>query len=95
MTSTPDGPTRMTIVTSPGCHLCHDAQVAVAELGAEHDLQIELIDASSPDGLRLIGHHRPAMNPLVLVDGAYFSSGRLPRGKLKALLSNAEPMKVG
>jgi len=30
--------------------------------------------------------HRPAMNPLVLVDGAFFSSGRLPRKKLITLL---------
>ena len=31
--------------------------------------------------------HGAAMSPLVLLDGAYVSAGRLPRGKLRKLLA--------
>ncbi len=79
--------TRLTLVTAPGCHFCEDAQQAIAALiqhGAAIDL--EVVEATSPAGLTLLGKHRPAMNPLVLVDGVYFSAGRLPRRKLESLL---------
>ena len=36
---------------------------------------------------RLVAEHRPPLSPLVLVDGAYFSAGRLPRKKLAKLLT--------
>ena len=40
----------------------------------------------------LVAEHHPAMNPLVLVDGEFFSAKRLPRKKLtKALHSRRVP----
>jgi hypothetical protein len=57
---------------------------ALIEEGAP--LRLEVIDATSPYGINLVGRHRPAMYPLALVDGEYFSAGRLPRRKLEALL---------
>ena len=77
----------ITLVTAPGCHFCEDAHRALTELihqGAQ--VQLEVIDASSPVGMGLLSTHRAAMSPLVLVDGGYFSAGRLPRRKLRALL---------
>ncbi len=85
----PDTTTRttVTLVTSPGCHFCDDAHTHLrALIDAGAPIELSLIDATSAEGRSLLGVHRPAMNPLVLVDGAYFSAGRLPRRKLDALL---------
>lgn len=76
----------VTMVTAPGCHLCDDARDALDELGTAYALEVSVLDARSPEGGELLRAHRAAMNPLVLVDGELFSSGRLPRGKLRALL---------
>lgn len=77
----------VTVVTAPGCHLCDDALDGLAELGTAYALEVSVIDARSPEGGELLRTHRAAMNPLVLVNGDFLSSGRLPRGKLRALLA--------
>lgn len=83
-------PPRITLVTTPGCHFCDDAHRALTELSAEGAaIELELVEATSQAGLALLVQHRPPMNPLVLVDGAYFSAGRLPRRKLQALLAQS------
>lgn len=80
--------TRLTLVTAPGCHFCEDAHRAVTGL-IDHGaaIELEVVQATSPLGLALLAEHRPAMNPLVLIDRRYFSAGRLPRRKLQALLA--------
>jgi len=77
----------ITVVTAPACPLCADAQAALAELGRDVPVRVDLVAADSDAGQALVGAHRPAMFPLVLVDGAFFSTGRLPRRKLHALLA--------
>jgi glutaredoxin len=76
----------ITLVHAPACHFCADAQDALAEMGEQLPITVELVEAESPEGEELVGEHRPAMFPLVLVDGEFFSVGRLPRRKLRALL---------
>lgn len=79
--------TAVTLVTAPGCHLCDEAHRHLGTLiddGAA--IELTVIEATSTEGRSLLGIHRPAMNPLVLIDGTYFSAGRLPRRKLQALL---------
>ncbi|WP_282007001.1 glutaredoxin family protein [Propioniciclava sinopodophylli] len=83
----PNGLTTITIVTAPGCHFCTSAQDAVNRLVAEGAaVRLATVDIHSDAGLRLVAHHRPAMNPLVLVNDQYFSAGRLPERKLRATL---------
>jgi hypothetical protein len=77
----------VTLVYAPACHFCDDARTALTEFENEHDLAVELVAADSDEGQDLVARHRPAMFPLVLVDGAFFSAGRLPRGKLRNLLA--------
>ena len=77
----------ITVVTAPACHFCADAQAALIELSHEISLRVDLVAADSETGQALVGAHRPAMFPLVLVDGVLFSTGRLPRRKLRALLT--------
>jgi hypothetical protein len=80
-------PTAITLVHAPACHFCADARDALAELGRELPIEVELVAAESDAGQALVAAHRPAMFPLVLVDGAFFSAGRLPRRKLRALMA--------
>jgi len=82
----PDAPAQITLVHSPACHFCDEAQAALAELATEFSLSVDLVSASSPPGARLVREHRAPMYPLVLVDGAFFSFGKLPRKKLRRLL---------
>ena len=87
MLGQPQGsPTSVTVVHAEACHFCDDAEQALALLAEQFALEVSVTEVDSAEGRRLVDVHRPAMNPLVLVDGAYFSSGRLPRKKLTRLL---------
>jgi hypothetical protein len=79
-------PPLITVVHSAACHFCEDARVALAELCAEIPLQVEWVAAEAPRGEELVAEHRTPMYPLVLVDGVFFSFGRLSRKKLRRLL---------
>lgn len=86
-TGVPSQPTAVTVVHTTACHFCEDAEAALAELAGEFPLAVELVDGADPRGAALVREHRAGMFPLVLVDGAFFSSGRLPRRKLRKLLT--------
>lgn len=79
-------PLAVTVVHAPACHFCDDAETALSELSERYAIDIGRVEIDSPQGRALVAHHRPAMNPLVLVDGQFFSAGRLPRKKLTRLL---------
>lgn len=79
-------PARITVVESEGCHFCEDAHRALAELAATYPMTVEPVDVRSPVGQALMQAHRASMSPLVLVDGEFFSHGRLPRRKLAKIL---------
>lgn len=77
---------QVTLVHAEACHFCDDAGAVLAEYAREFPLDIRLVALESPEGAEAVAAHRPAMSPLILIDGQYFSSGRLPRKKLRALL---------
>ncbi|MCW5952824.1 MAG: glutaredoxin family protein [Propionibacteriaceae bacterium] len=81
---------RITLITSPGCHFCVDAHTVLATLADQGRINLTTIDAETPEGESLVGVHRPALFPLVLLDGDVFSAGRLPRRKLAATLGLAK-----
>lgn len=86
--STPGGTVpEFILVTSPACHLCEDAHRRLQVLADERRLLLRVVDVESAEGLALVATHRPAMNPLVVADGQFFSSGRLPRGKMRDRLA--------
>jgi hypothetical protein len=85
-------PTVITVVHSPACHFCDHAQDALAALAAEYPIEVELVDAREPRGQVLVTAHRVGMLPLVLIDEAFFSAGRLPRRKLRRLLDSRVPV---
>ena len=76
----------VTIVHSPACHFCDDAEVALTALAEHYPLVVHRVDIDSDLGRALVREHRAPMSPLVLLDGTFFSFGRLPRRKLAALL---------
>lgn len=73
----------ITLVTSPACHLCDDAHEALSGLVDTSRIRLTTVRADSPEGIDLLKRHRPMMFPLVLLDGTFFSAGRLPRRKLE------------
>ena len=80
-------PAQVTLVVSSGCHFCRDAEDVLTELGREFRLEVTRVDLRSPLGSELAQRHGAAMSPLVLLDGAFVSAGRLPRNKLCRLLA--------
>jgi hypothetical protein len=87
---TPAEPARITVVENEACHFCEDAQRVLAELAGNYPLVLETVDVRSEPGQRLMRVHRASMSPLVLVDGQFFSHGRLPRRKLAKLLEQRQ-----
>ena len=77
---------QITVVESEGCHFCAEAHSVLSELATRYPLAVETVDIRSDTGRELMARHRAPMSPLVLLDGAYFSSGRLPRRKLTKVL---------
>jgi hypothetical protein len=57
-------------------------------------VQLVTLEAASDAGRALIAAHRPAMAPLVLLDGRYLSAGRLPERVLRRALA-ARQVAVG
>ena len=80
-----DALAEVTIVTSDACHLCEDALEELARRADE--LTVTVVPADTPLGRELVQWHLPTMFPLVLVDGMFLSSGRLPRRKLDKVLA--------
>ena len=83
---TPVEPVRITIVESEACHFCEDAHRVLAELAGSYPVAVETVDLRSETGQRLMRLHRASMSPLVLLDGEFFSHGRLPRRKLAKVI---------
>ena len=50
-------------------------------------LRVNVVSITEQAGGVLMQAHRAPMSPLVLLDGVYFSSGRLPRRKLEKRLA--------
>jgi hypothetical protein len=83
------GPVVVTVVEAPACHLCEDAKSALAVLAESFPLTVKVLSIGDKPGRALMDQHRAPMSPLVLLDGQYFSSGRLPRRKLERRLAKA------
>ena len=75
-------PALVTVVESEACHFCADAHQVLADFAVDYPLEVGTVDVHSETGRLLMARHRATMSPLVLIDGAFFSNGRLPRRKL-------------
>ena len=82
-------PVTVTLVEAPACHFCEDAKTALDVLAQSFPMTVQVLSIGDPPGRSLMQAHRAPMSPLVLLDGQYFSSGRLPVRKLERRLSKA------
>ena len=80
-------PVVITVVEAAACHLCEDAKSTLAVLAQSYPMTVQVLSIDDRPGRALMERHRAPMSPLVLLDGEYFSSGRLPRRKLEKRLS--------
>ena len=78
----------VTLLTTEACHLCDDAHSELLTRVSRGQVSLHLVAAASALGRTLLASHRPAMFPLVLLDGQFFSAGRLPRRKLDRALAS-------
>jgi glutaredoxin len=79
----------VTLVEAPACHLCEHAKSALAVLAQSFPMTVRVLSIDAEAGRALMEQHRAPMSPLILLDGQYFSSGRLPRRKLERRLEAA------
>jgi len=80
----------VTVVTGRVCPLYGDVLRVLDEVGEKHPLKVREVLVGSIEADALIEEHRPAMLPLVLVDGTYLSEGPLPHADLEARLAALE-----
>jgi len=83
-------PVEVTLVEAPACHLCEDAKSTLAVLARSYPLTVHVVSIEDEVGRELMQTHRAPMSPLVLLDGKYFSSGRLPLRKIENRLKKAQ-----
>ena len=82
-------PVVVTLVDAPACHLCDDAKSTLEAMAQSYPMTVHVVSIGSGSGHALMQRHRAPMSPLVLLDGQYFSAGRLPRRKLERRLAEA------
>ena len=82
-------PVVVTLVEAPACHLCDNAKSTLEVLAQSYPMTVHVLSIGSAQGGALMARHRAPMSPLVLLDGQYFSSGRLPQRKLEQRLKAA------
>jgi hypothetical protein len=74
------------LVRTASCQYCHEAEETLGALARAHVVSFRIVEARSDEGRGLVSHHRPRLAPLVLLDGEFFSSGRLPKRRLARTL---------
>ena len=81
---------RATLLTTTACHLCEDAHQELSRRAGCGELSLEVVAVESDEGRALVATHRPAMFPLVLLDGRPLGHGRLSRRRLDAALRSGK-----
>jgi glutaredoxin len=75
--------TVVTLLTQTSCAFCELAKETLARLSQEQDFETEEIGLETEEGRVLGERHGILFAPGILVDGAFFSFGRLSERKLR------------
>ncbi len=75
------------LVTTHACHYCEDAYADLLARAVRGEITLQTWTATSSTGQRLLSEHRPSLFPLILLDGEFFSAGRLSVRKLERALA--------
>jgi hypothetical protein len=76
----------VTLVRTATCYYCLEAEETLDALARARVVNLSIVEARSDEGRALVAQHGPRLAPLVLLDGEFFSSGRLPKRKLARTL---------
>ena len=89
--------TVVTLLTQTSCAFCDQAKETLARLSREQPFETEEISLETEKGRALGERHGVVFAPGVLVDGAFFSFGRLSERKLRRELqrSSGAPVEHG
>jgi hypothetical protein len=77
----------VTLLTQGDCALCGHAKQVLADVGADHPLEVEEIGLDTPEGRELALRHGVLFAPGVLLDGESFAYGRLSERRLRRTLA--------
>lgn len=75
---------RVQVYTKPGCHLCDDAEVAVARIAADSGVSWQSVDISDDNALM---QQWGEYVPVILVDGEVHDWFRVREDRLRAALA--------
>jgi glutaredoxin len=78
--------TVVTLLTQRSCTFCEHAKETLARLGEEQAFETEEVSLETEQGRALGERHGILFAPGVLVDGTFFSFGRLSERKLRRAL---------
>jgi glutaredoxin len=78
--------TEVVLLTKEDCHFCEQAKDVLARLRGEYDLRVREVALESDEGRSLALEAAAAFPPVVLLNGATFSYGRLSERKLRKAL---------
>jgi len=83
------GVPEITLVTSPGCHMCEMAKDLISAIALERPLTLSVVELTSAEGEALASAHRMPFPPLMLINGVRHGHGRISEKKLRRALDQA------
>ena len=78
--------TEVVLLTKEDCHFCEQAKDVLVRLRGEYDLHVREVALESDEGRSLALEAAAPFPPVVLLNGATFSYGRLSERKLRKAL---------
>ncbi len=78
--------TEVVLLTKEDCHFCEQAKDVLARLRGEYELRVREVALESEEGRTLALEAAAPFPPVVLLNGATFSYGRLSERKLRKAL---------
>ncbi|MHB8643468.1 MAG: glutaredoxin family protein [Gaiellaceae bacterium] len=79
--------TEIILLTKDECHFCEQAKEVLARIAIEQPLEIREVRLESDEGGRLAAEAGAPFPPVVFLDGAPFSYGRLSERRLRKALA--------
>lgn len=79
--------TEIVLLTKDDCQFCDHAKEVLARVAADRPLELREVQLESAEGSRLAAEAGAPFPPVVFLDGAPFSYGRLSERKLRKALA--------
>jgi glutaredoxin len=74
---------KLQFLHTPNCHICEAVKKILEEIKPDFpDLEIESIDATTPEGQKMVLKYRIMISPGIIINGELFSAGMVNKEKL-------------